>query len=220
MLIPLIYTHAGLVRRMECTVKYRLEPIVELLTGRTIGHELLAGEQACPSWDKEQWHAWYAFLADEVPPLLSSLPGALFVNFTGEQILDKGISRIVRGWEDHAERMVLEWTEHQFHDEQLVDILAKLNFLKGMGFRVAIDDVGAGVDGLGRAASVKSSFCKIDGHYFHVSRGKGADLRGLCQHLAHDGTRVVVEWVETEADYRLVLASGAQLGQGRYFGGQ
>ncbi len=218
--ISLIYTHGGLVRRVECTVKYRLEPVVELLNGKVIGHELLAGEKSCPSWDKEQWDAWYSFLAGEVPLLFSSLPGALFVNFSGEQILDKGISRIVRGWKDHSERMVLEWTEHHFRDDQLVDIMTKLNFLKGLGFRVAIDDIGAGVDGLGRAASVKSSFCKIDGHYFHVIRDNEADLRGLCQHLALDGTRVVVEWVETDADYQMALASGAELGQGRYFSGK
>ena len=33
-------------------MKYRLEPIVDLLTGDVVGQELLAGEKACPIWSE------------------------------------------------------------------------------------------------------------------------------------------------------------------------
>ncbi|MHB1641026.1 MAG: EAL domain-containing protein [Acidithiobacillus sp.] len=210
-------------------MKYRLEPIVDLLTGDVVGQELLAGDIACPTWSEAEWREWYAFLAEEIPLLLPDLhpcrgqplagcqPGLLFLNLDGHQLLDGHIAGSIRSLRDHARRIVIEWTEQHFHDEKLVDVLAKLNFLKGLGFRIAIDDIGAGtgVDGLGRAGSVKAHFCKIDGPYFQAIRDKGPDyLRGLCQHLSHGGSRVVVEWVETEADYRLALAAGAHLGQG------
>lgn len=201
-------------------MKYRLEPIVDLLTGDVVGQELLAGEKFCPSWSEAEWRDWYAFLAEEIPLLLPDLHGLLFLNLDGHQLLDWHISGSVRSLRDHARRIVIEWTEQRFHDEKLVDVLAKLNFLKGIGFRIAIDDIGAGVgvDGLGRAGSIKASFCKIDGQYFQAIRDKGPEyLRGLCQHLSHDGARVVVEWVETEEDYRLALAAGAHLGQGWYW---
>ncbi len=201
-------------------MKYRLEPIVDLLTGDVVGHELLAGSDHCPLWSEPEWRDWYDFLAREIPLLLPSLPGLLFLNLDGHQLLDLHIARSIRFLRDHASRIVIEWTEHRFHDEQLVDIMAKLNFFKGLGFRIAIDDIGAGfgVDGLGRAGSVKSAFCKIDGPYFQSIREKGPEfLRGLCQHLSHGDARVVVEWVETEADYRLALAAGAHLGQGWYW---
>ena len=201
-------------------MKYRLEPIVDLLTGDVVGQELLAGEKACPTWSEAEWRDWYAFLAEEIPLLLPDLHGLLFLNLDGHQLLDSHISGHVRSLRGHSRRIVVEWTEHRFHDEKLVDVMAKLNFLKGLGFRIAIDDIGAGsgVDGLGRAGAVKASFCKIDGPYFQTIRDKGPEsLRGLCQHLSHNGARVVVEWVETEEDYRLALAAGAHLGQGYFW---
>ncbi len=198
-------------------MKYRLEPIVDLMTGEVIGQELLAGERFCPTWSEAEWREWYVFLAGEIPLLLPDLPGLLFLNLDGHQLLDWHIAGSIRSLRDHARRIVVEWTEQRFHDDKLVDVLAKINFLKGIGFRLAIDDIGAGtgVDGLGRAGSVKASFCKIDGPYFQTIRNRGPEyLRGLCQHLSHDGARVIVEWVETEEDYRLALAAGAHLGQG------
>ena len=201
-------------------MKYRLEPIVDLLTGDVVGQELLAGETHCPDWSEAEWREWYAFLAEEIPLLMPDLHGLLFLNLDGRQLLDWHVSGSVRSLRDHARRIVIEWTEQHFHDEKLVDVQAKLNFLKGIGFRIAIDDIGAraGADGLGRTGAVKASFCKIDGPYFQAIRDKGPDyLRGLCQHLSHGGARVVVEWVETEEDCRLALAAGAHLGQGWFW---
>lgn len=204
-------THTG------SNIKYRLEPIVDLLTADIIGHELLAGETFCPSWNETEWRDWYAFLAEEIPSLLPNLLGLLFINLDGHQLLDGHISGSIRALRGHAHRIVIEWTEMRFHDEQLTDVLEKLKFLKGLGFQLAIDDIGAGIgmDGLGRAHAVIAHYCKIDGPYFQASRDKGPEfLRDLCRHLSHGGARVIVEWVETEADYRLALAAGAHLGQG------
>jgi EAL domain-containing protein (putative c-di-GMP-specific phosphodiesterase class I) len=201
-------------------MKYRLEPIVDLLTGDVVGQELLAGEKACPTWGEDEWREWYAFLAEEIPLLLPDLQGLLFLNLDGHQLLDRHVSGHIRSLRDNARRIVIEWTEQRFHDDKLVDILAKLSFLKGLGFHLAIDDIGAGVgvDGLGRAGAIKANFCKIDGPYFQEIRHHGPEyLRGLCQHLSYHGARVVVEWVETEADYRLALAAGAHLGQGYFW---
>ncbi|MHB8365923.1 MAG: EAL domain-containing protein [Acidithiobacillus sp.] len=198
-------------------MKYRLEPIVDLMTGEVVGQELLAGERCCPTWNESEWREWYVFLTGEIPLLLPDLQGLLFLNLDGYQLLDWHIAGSIRSLRNHARRIVIEWTEQKFHDEKLVDVLAKINFLKGIGFRLAIDDIGAGtgVDGLGRAGAVKANFCKIDGPYFQTIRDRGPEyLRGLCQHLSHDGARVIVEWVETEEDYRLALAAGAHLGQG------
>ena len=200
---------------------YRLEPIVDLITGEVVGRELLAGKQCCPSWNDSEWRDWYTFLSGAIPSLLDShAPFLLFLNLDGHQLLDPHISDSVRSLRDSARRIVIEWTEHHFHDARLVDIMAALNSLKACGFHIAIDDIGAGtgVDGLGRAGVVKAGFCKIDGPYFQGVRNRGPEyLRGLCQHLSHGGARVIVEWVETEDDYRLALASGAHLGQGRYW---
>ncbi|MHB1267679.1 MAG: EAL domain-containing protein [Acidithiobacillus ferriphilus] len=202
---------------------YRLEPIVDLLTGDVVGQELLAGKDFCPVWNDIEWRDWYLFLAKEIPLLLTDLQGdapgkgLLFLNLHGHQLLDLEIIGNVHTLKDHAEHIVIEWTEQRFHDESMPDVMEALNDLKRLGFKVAIDDIGAGhgVDGLGRAGVVKAHFCKIDGPYFQATRDKGPEyLRDLCRHLSHGGARVIVEWVETDSDYRLALAAGAHLGQG------
>lgn len=200
---------------------YRLEPIVNLFSSEVIGYELLAGKYNCPVWNIYEWRNWYIFLESEVPLLLSRIKTkSLFINMDGNQLLDAEMMGSICSLNDFSDRIVIEWTEQKFHDDHLIDVMSKLNFLKGLGYRVAIDDIGAGsgVDGLGRAGSVKSHFCKIDGPYFQTVRDRGPEyLRDLCRHLAYNGTQVIVEWVENESDYHLALASGAHLGQGFYW---
>lgn len=200
-------------------MKYRLEPIVDLITGEVIGRELLAGESACPVWSEAEWRDWYVFLEREIPLLLSDLQGALFVNLAGHQMLDPHISQSVRSLRGHASRIVIEWTEQRFNDDTIIAVMTKISFLKGLGFRFAIDDIDArlGVNGMGRSGAVKASFCKIDGGYFHECKNdssKLSKLNGLCRHLSSNGARVIVEWIETEEDYQLALAAGAHFGQG------
>lgn len=199
---------------------YRLEAIVDLHSNKAVGHELLAGARSCPDWREPEWRDWYAFLAQEIPQLLPALPGPLFLNLDGHQALDPHIRHCIHSLSDYADRLVIEWTERRYHEKSLTDVLAEFGLLSEKGFRIAIDDVGAvdGVDGIGRAGALRSSSCKIDGPYFQKAREKGPRfLQGLCQHLSQDGALVVVEWVETEDDYRLALASGAHLGQGWFW---
>lgn len=196
---------------------YRLEPIIDLSIGQPIGHELLAGATACPTWTEPEWRDWYAHLSEEIPRLAKKVDGLIFLNISGDQLLDSHISRSLRALREFAPRIVFEWIEQSFHEASLIQVLVKLNFLRGLGFAVAIDDIGAshGVDGLGRAGIVKAEFCKIDGQYFQARRGLGPDsLRGLIQHLSHGGSRIIIEWIETEDDLYLATEAGAHLGQG------
>ncbi|WP_215842078.1 EAL domain-containing protein [Acidithiobacillus montserratensis] len=204
----------------DIATDYRLEPIVNLSTGEAIGNELLAGKTTCPQWTPKEWELWYGWLSVEIPKILASTPGLLFFNLSGEQILNHNILRSVRQLRDYADRIIIEWTEQDFLHERFVDVIVKLNFLKGMGFGLAIDDVASqdGVDGLGRAGAIKHRFCKIDGAYFQRAREYGPDfLRGLCQHLSMHETQVIAEWIETEEDYRIAQDGGAHLGQGWFF---
>lgn len=200
--------------------KYRIEPIVDLLSGEAIGQELLAGNAACPKWNESEWRDWYQFLAREIPVLLSNLSGFIFLNLHGHQFLDEQISDSMESLHPFSDRIVLEWTECQHKEEKLSAITDKVHHFKNIGFLIAIDDIGSGggVDGLGRAMAVNASFCKIDGPYFQTIRNKGPEyFRGLCHHLSYHGARVIVEWIETEADYRLALSAGAKYGQGWFW---
>lgn len=199
------------------TYPYRLEPIVDLINDQIIGCELLAGADACPEWDMDQWRQWYAFLEYEIPVILSRIDSLLFFNLDGKQLTDDKILRSVAALGEHSDRIVIEWTEQHIHDVVLTDVIKNIGLLADLGFLLAIDDIGAdsGLDGLGRLGSVGANFCKIDGRYFQNVRDRGAEyLRDLTRHLAHSGAKVIVEWVETDTDRRLALSSGAHMGQG------
>ncbi|MBU2749713.1 EAL domain-containing protein [Acidithiobacillus thiooxidans] len=211
---------------------YRLEPLVELSTGNVIGYELLAGKKACPDYDSAGWRAFYQFLEREVPAILNRVDGKLFINLDGAQMLDPQICGSILFLKPFADRLVLEWTEQSFHDDLLIDILTKIIAFKADGFSIAVDDIGAGVDGMGRAHSCRPHFGKIDGQMLRRDRDipEGGPLarrnplarcqpnhlfiRGMVDSLRSHGAKVIVEWIETEMDRNIAIAAGAEYGQG------
>jgi EAL domain-containing protein (putative c-di-GMP-specific phosphodiesterase class I) len=99
-------------------------------------------------------------------------------------------------------------------------LVSVLEHYRSLGWRVALDDVGAGWSSLSLLATLRPDVVKLD--------------RGLVQHLPDDGARtvlravtdlahrlgavVVAEGVETEQLADEVTALGADLGQGWLFG--
>lgn len=206
-----------------CTVghrhHFRLEPLVELVSGRVVGHELLAGESNCPTYDMSSWRRFYHFLENEIPDILQQNKGLLFVNLDGMQMLDPEIDTSVMNLKSHAERLVLEWTEQHFHSDHFIAVLAKIAFFKSQGFQIAVDDIGAGIDGMGRAHSCRPHFGKIDGQILARARKSNDEqrhlyIRGMVDSLRSHGARVIVEWIESPQDRDIALAAGADLGQG------
>ncbi|EGQ63699.1 hypothetical protein GGI1_21062, partial [Acidithiobacillus sp. GGI-221] len=113
---------------------------------------------------------FYRFLETEVPDILQKTPGLLFVNLDGMQMLDLEISQSVLQLKPVAERLVLEWTEQHFQSEHFIAALTRIAFFKSSGFQIAVDDIGAGIDGMGRAHSCRPHFGKIDGQIMERSR--------------------------------------------------
>jgi EAL domain-containing protein (putative c-di-GMP-specific phosphodiesterase class I) len=198
---------------------YRLEPLVELVSGQVIGHELLAGESACPSYDMSTWRQFYRFLENESSDVLRKNEGLLFINLDGMQMLDPEIGQSILHLKPFAERLVLEWTEQHFHSDHFISVLTKIAFFKSNGFQIAVDDIGAGIDGMGRAHSCRPHFGKIDGQILERAR-KSEDnqkhlfIRGMVDSLRSHGARVIVEWIESQQDRDIALAAGADYGQG------
>ena len=199
--------------------RYRLDPLVDLISGQVIGHELLAGENVCPSYDESTWGHFYRFLENEVHDILQKNQGLLFINLDGMQMLDSGIEQSILLLKPFAERLVLEWTEQQFHSDHFIAVLAKIALFKSEGFKIAVDDIGAGIDGMGRAHSCRPHFGKIDGKILERARQsedvqKHLFMRGMIDSLRSHGARVIVEWIESQEDRDIALAAGADYGQG------
>jgi len=63
----------------------------------------------------------------------------------------------------HFERLVIEMTEHNFHGD-ITELTEKLAFLKSLGIKIALDDVGIGASNLDRVGILEPDILKVDIH--------------------------------------------------------
>lgn len=125
---------------------------------------------------------------------------------------DAPLSRIAR-------RVVLEITERASL-EHIEALQSKLSALRGLGFRLAVDDLGAGYAGLSTFASVEPDFVKLDGSLVRGLCGSGKQQLVVASmlELAHElGSQVIAEAIETEAERKVLSVLGVDWMQGYYF---
>jgi EAL domain-containing protein (putative c-di-GMP-specific phosphodiesterase class I) len=115
---------------------------------------------------------------------------------------------------------VLELTERA--SLQHVEALeAQLGALRALGFRLAVDDLGAGYSGLSTFARVQPEFVKLDGSLvrgIEVSPSQQSVVKAMMDLAAKSGSQVIAEAIETDAERRALLALGVQWMQGFLFG--
>ncbi|MGK9450247.1 EAL domain-containing protein [Acidithiobacillus caldus] len=185
-----------------------------------IGHELLAGETHCPKVGLDGWQRFYRFLVGKVPKILEQTGKCLFVNAHGEQLVDSVIADCLDSMPCKSGRLVLEWTEQSFREESLPDILTSLAQKKKNGWKIAVDDIGAGVDGMGRTVACKPAFGKMDHVLLHRARESEKEylhIQDMINALQSQDIEAIVEGVETESDLRIAKQTGAAYAQGWLF---
>jgi EAL domain-containing protein (putative c-di-GMP-specific phosphodiesterase class I) len=119
-----------------------------------------------------------------------------------------------------AKHIVLEITERATLD-RVVDVRGRIERLRQAGYRIAIDDLGAGYAGLTSFASLEPEFVKFD-----MALVRGVDKSAVKQRLmrvmsslCHDmGMQVVAEGIETPEERDTVIDLGCDLLQGYLFG--
>ncbi len=150
----------------------------------------------------------------------SAPPGSLlFVNLHSRDLDDPHLVDPASSLSKVAERVVLEVTERAAIDE-VRDARARVADLRRLGFRVAIDDLGAGYSGLTSFAALEPEYVKLD-----MSLVRGIDTSATRQRLvgalssacAELGVRVVAEGIETTGERDSVARLGCHLLQGYRF---
>lgn len=219
-------------------LKTNFQPIVDLQTGQLFGYEglirgpkdtklepplelLNAARQAGRGSELERLCVrilWERFQALE-------LPGMLFLNLSLPALCAKDaqgnrtpayLSSL--GMDPH--RVVIELTEDQtlscYRRARRIVSLCQLR-----GFAVGIDDLGAGHSSLRLWLELAPEFVKIDMAFVHgVDRdNKRLEfLRSIQRIAANFGTKLIVEGIESEAEYVVVRHLGLQFGQGYFIG--
>ncbi|HAF45110.1 MAG: diguanylate cyclase [Sideroxydans sp. GWF2_59_14] len=152
-----------------------------------------------------------------------NLPGNLFLNVSPETMAHPSFKNgqtldFLKRLGIAPERVIIEITENQptFDFDAMRDAL--LHY-RGMGFKIAIDDLGEGFSSLRLWSELRPEYIKIDMHFVQgVDRDpiKLQFLKSIQQIAESCGTQVIAEGVETEAELKVVKDIGIALGQG-YF---
>jgi len=154
----------------------------------------------------------------------NNLDGHIFINFNPTAIYDpeyclRTTVKAVEEAELDQSLIVFEVVEcDEVRDTRhLLDIL---NFYRANGFKVALDDLGAGYGSLNLLHSLRPDYMKLDMqlirgvHEDPFKASISANLLGLAKEL---GIRSVAEGVETAGEWEWVKANGGDLVQGYFF---
>ncbi|GAC1340325.1 MAG: hypothetical protein NVSMB29_09030 [Candidatus Dormibacteria bacterium] len=152
-------------------------------------------------------------------------PATLFVNVSVATLMEAARpGDYLRQLADDAglepSEVVLEVSEKTPIDDlaRLARVVAEL---RGHGFRIAIDDAGAGYASMLVIAELRPEFIKIDRRLIStadVSAARRALVVSLLSFGAHINARVIAEGVESEEVLQTLLSIGVQYGQGWHLG--
>lgn len=207
------------------------QPIVRLGEQRIVAYEALLRTRST-----ELPHPGAIFSAAEQLDMVMAVTGAvrrharelartlpdgtlLFLNLHPLELLDDSLFQSNSVLSCHASQIVLEMTERTSL-ESIPDARARIAALKELGFRIAIDDMGAGYAGLTSFAMLEPEYIKID-----LGLVRNVDSEPMKQTLIRTIVRlaqdlqieVIAEGVETRAEADTLHAIGCPLLQGFLF---
>jgi EAL domain-containing protein (putative c-di-GMP-specific phosphodiesterase class I)/CheY-like chemotaxis protein len=157
----------------------------------------------------------------KIAEIVPSLPEGsnLLINLHPESLADPDLLAEDSPLRPYATRIIYEITERSdLHS--LENARAQVTQLRALGYRVAVDDLGAGYAGLNSIALLQPEIVKID---MGLVRGVDssptqaaliASVIALCEKL---NILVIAEGVETAAEYARLLELECDLLQGYYF---
>jgi len=142
-----------------------------------------------------------------------------FVNLHPEDLLDATLFLGDSPFAALAEHVVLEITERMSLD-QVSHVQDKVARLRQLGFRIALDDLGAGYAGLTSFTQLEPEFVKLDMSLvrdIHETPTKRKIVRSMVD-LCHDlGKQIVAEGIENAQERDVLIELGCDLLQGYLF---
>jgi len=142
--------------------------------------------------------------------------GLVFINLHLLDLFDKQLTSPFAPLSKVASRVVLEITERTSLDGQ-VDLRYRVAELRDLGYRIAIDDLGGGHARMNTFTPLDTDFVKLD-----MSLVRDVDKHPMKQRLIksvtdlcrEQGTKIIGEGVETEAEAQVLVDLGCDLLQG------
>jgi diguanylate cyclase (GGDEF)-like protein len=213
-----------------------LQPIVRLVNDTVIGYEALARYPPLPRVrTPDELFASAASLNMQSAVDLACVSAALhtasnigeadlFVNVLIGTLVDQrgvaALDKAVRDARVDPASIVLEFSEREpVPDLALLQRIAAE--LRARGFRIAVDDAGAGHASMRVIAELRPEFIKVDRSLIQAvdaDRARRALVVALLSFSGHIGARVIAEGIETVRERETLQSLGVQFGQGWLLG--
>lgn len=152
---------------------------------------------------------------------LHNFDAKLFLNVSAQSLLNedyksgKTLQQLSQN-QMELNQIVIEITESHPIDE-IEPFLKAINHYRAMGFEVALDDLGAGYNGLKLWSEVKPDYVKIDKHFvanIDTQADKYRFMETIYNLAQASGAKVIAEGVETESELRILEKIGIDYVQG------
>lgn len=202
------------------------QPIVRARDGSCFGHELLLRPSGTrlstptATFEAAERLGRVAEVGRVVRRLAASTPAApgtsLFVNLHTLELTDEQLYAAEAPLSRRAGDVVLEITERDSLDS-VPDLAGRIRALRALGYRVAVDDLGAGYAALNSFAALQPDVAKLD---MDLVRGVDADpyrcklIAGATTMCRNLGILVVAEGIQTGAERDVLIDLGCDLLQG------
>ena len=213
-----------------------LQPIVRLVNETVIGYEALArypplsesrprtsSSHPPQRWTcSPRWTSRASALRSAPRPNIGEAD--LFVNvLIGTLVDQRGVAALDKAVHDarvDPASIVLEFSEREpVPDLALLQRIAAE--LRARGFRIAVDDAGAGHASMRVIAELRPEFIKVDRSLIQAvdsDRARRALVVAMLSFSGHIGARVIAEGIETDRERETLMSLGVQFGQGWLLG--
>jgi EAL domain-containing protein (putative c-di-GMP-specific phosphodiesterase class I)/CheY-like chemotaxis protein len=203
------------------------QPVVDLTTGVTVGHEALTRFHDGTRPDRRFADADAVGLGLELEAAclaaaIAAAPGLpgngwLSLNVSPDLLLER--ARLQRSVDGQARRIVLEVTEHV----AIENYGAIRDAVAGMGpnVQIAVDDAGAGFASFRHILELHPDYVKLDiGLVREIDHDdvRQALVAGIVYFAKKSGCRLIAEGIETVGERDQLRALGVDLGQGYLLG--
>ncbi len=206
------------------------QPVIDLVTGHTVGFEALARFSTEPRRPPNEWFAEAHAVGLGVTLEISAVKAAvaalddlppdayLATNVSPETVLSTKLEDLFS--ESACQRVVLELTEHE-RVTSYGSLDAILTRSRSRGIRTAVDDAGAGYASLQHILRLRPEIIKLDISLIrevHRDPARRALTSALVTFGREVDATIVAEGVETHDELTALRHLGVRWGQGYYLG--
>ncbi len=147
-------------------------------------------------------------------------PTLFFINLLPADLLDPELTDRDSPLTRFARRVMLEITERATLSS-IPNFVSHVRNLRELGFRLAVDDLGAGYSGLASLTQLEPDMVKLDLSLvrgIHQSSARQAVVRSMVDLCGAMSVSMIAEGIEEPAESETLWSLGVQLLQGYHFG--